>query len=107
MKSSKESSKEIAQLIIRTFRGKVVAQGKVKKFVYVGDTPNGVKILREVGTEWEIKIDDIIKSVDAVREDSSIYSNGPSRLKPYINNHRQSPLWALLHLLPLNLILGE
>ena len=102
-----KSSVEIASLIIKRFKEKSIAQGKRNVFKYAGETKDGVNVFREAGTVWEVKTESIIKAIEAVRQEPQIYNSGPSRLRPYINNRRQSPLWALLRLVPLNTILDK
>ena len=99
-------SEEVASLIIRLFAEKGVAQGKQNGFKFAGATPNGAHVLRDSGAIWTIKKEQIVRAVEAVRQEPAIYDAGPARLKPYINERVQSPLWAMLRLLSLDKIVS-
>lgn len=82
------------------------AQSAKSYFQYAGKSDNAVQILRQTGLSWVIKDYEVKKAVEAVREDFSIYINGPSKLRPYIGRPIHSPLWAMLRLVPLDEIIN-
>ena len=45
---------------------------------------------------------DILLGIEALQDDHTIYSAGPSSLRKYNITHLTSPVWAMLHLLPLS-----
>lgn len=68
-------------------------------FVYQGD--NHIVISRENGKDTKIHYRKLKAAIEAVREDTKIYSEGPSKLRQHGITHITSPLWSLLHLLTL------
>lgn len=101
-----KSTNEITELIIRRYIDIGVAQGARNRFILIKVVLDGIYIKRESGTIWPIKKEQIVRAVEAVRQDPTIYGAGPAELKPYINERVQSPLWAMLHLLSLDEIIG-
>lgn len=99
-------SEQITEMIIQRFVAKGSAQGVRNVFKFVETVSGGVHVLRECGTIWLIRKEQIEQAVNAVRQEPAIYSTGPSRLKPYITGRVQSPLWAMLHLVSLDEILS-
>lgn len=95
----------IADEILKRFRDIGVANSKTgRKYRYVEDTPEGVRILRETGMQWNINKQHLIKAIEAVKEKPGIYDSGPADLRQYINNRAQSVIWALIKLIPLDTI---
>ncbi len=102
-----KSANEITELIISRYIEIGVAQGAKNRFIFIEAVSDGICIKRESGTFWPIKKEQIVRAVEAVRHDPTIYGAGPTKLKPYINERVQSPLWAMLHLLSLDEIVDK
>ena len=96
------SSDEIADMIIAEFMERKEAKGARNYFKCAGRSSKGVLVSRQNGSIYDVTKDYIIKAVEVVRIVPTIYEDGPSRLKPYINRWIYSPLWALLRLLSIN-----
>lgn len=96
----------IVDKIIEKLKKNRIAKGARNNFGYVSEYSSGVIISRETGKNTKISKKNLAQAVEAVRQDSSIYSLGPSSLRPYIQGRIFSPLWALLRLLNLPEILS-
>lgn len=101
-----KSANEITELIISRYKDIRFAQGARNRFELIKVELERIHIKRKKGTIWPIKKEQIVRAVEAVRQDPTIYGAGPAKLKPYINERVQSPLWAMLHLLSLDEIIG-
>lgn len=82
------------------------AQSAKVYFKYAGKSDRSIKLVRQTGLSWIIKDNEVKIAVEAVREDFSIYDDGPSTLRPYIGRPIHSPLWAMLRLVPLDQLLN-
>lgn len=71
------------------------------EFGFVSQSDTYVVISRENGRDTKIPFVKLAEAIEAVRKDSKVYSEGPSRLRKHGLTHITSPLWALLHLLTL------
>ena len=76
-----------------------------KRFSYLRQTNSAVLLMREKGTETRVPFKTLARTFEAVRQDPSVYHDGPNRLREFGITHVTSPTWALLHLLPLESIL--
>jgi hypothetical protein len=97
----------LINVIDKRFREKGFAQvSGYNKFVYVGKTDNYFIVGREKGTNAKISISKINAALEAVKIDHSVYSAGPNSLRRFGITHINSPIWAMLHLLTIDEILG-
>jgi hypothetical protein len=89
-------------IVVERFKKQGYAQVPgYNRFGYVNKTNKALVVSRENGKDTRIPFDKIVKAVDAIRENNSAYSNGPSALRKYGITHINSPIWALVHLLSL------
>ena len=97
-------AKELAE----RFSKRRSAQGKRPGiiFEYLRTKGDKVFLLRPVGTESFVTLSEIAQAVEAVRQDPTIYENGPTGLRPYIARRVYSPLWAILHLATMDELLS-
>ncbi len=100
-----KNASQVADEIIAKFAKQGTAKGKRIYFGYVRQVSHGVIVSRERGQDYMVHKDYIIKAVEAVRKEPSIYEAGPTRLHPYIDRWIYSPLWALLRLMTLEELL--
>ena len=97
---------EVTTAIVSRFRNIGIAQvSGYKSFTYVRETDNAVLFKRENGSEARIPIDKIREAIEVVRSNTHVYNDGPSSLANYGITHVNSPIWAMLHLIPLKEIL--
>jgi len=88
--------------IVNRFKERGYAQVPgFNRFGYVKQGNSYVVVSRETGKDTKIPFVKIAKAIEAVRKDSKVYSEGPSRLRQHGITHITSPLWAMLHLLSL------
>jgi len=92
---------KIVQEIVRRFKDKGFAKGPLNRFGYIRETESAVVVSREEGEDTPIPLAKIAVAVEAVRTDSSVYSDGPSRLREFGITHINSPIWAMLQLMTL------
>lgn len=71
------------------------------QFGYIRETPNSVIVSRETGKDTSIGFNKIRDGINAVRSNKFVYSEGPKALRDYGITHITSPIWAILHLIPL------
>ncbi|WP_069649775.1 hypothetical protein [Caloranaerobacter ferrireducens] len=92
----------IVEKILQKLSEQGFAQGKRNKFELVESTEKGVRILREKGTEDEIKKDEIEEVVKILLEKPNIYDynveNFRKEIEKVIKRRIYSPLWAMIHL---------
>jgi len=69
-------------------------------FGYVRETPSAIIISREDGADTAISLTKIFEGIEAVKADKNIYDGGPRMLRKSGIKFIESPLWALLHLVP-------
>ncbi len=94
------SVEDVVGLILQRFRKLRVSQVPgYNSFGYVKETDSAVIVSREKGQDTRIPFLKLGTAVSAVRQDSSVYDEGPSRLRAYGITHINSPVWSLLHLL--------
>jgi len=90
---------QIIRQIVKRFQQQGYAQVPgYNRFDYVGKGESYVIISRENGNDTKIPFSKLAESIEAVRKDFRVYSEGPSKLRQYGITHITSPLWALLHL---------
>lgn len=96
------SIERLAERILARFRDTGLAGVPgYKQFRYGRETGKALIVVREGGQEARVPIDRLQTAIRAVVQDASIYGGGPSRLRACGVTHVMSPIWALLHLLPL------
>ena len=94
---------EVRNELLQKFEDTGVAQVEgYNSFGFIRRTDNGFYISREAGEDTYIPNKKLDQAIDAVRQDPSVYSGGPSKLRFFGITHVNSPLWAVLHLIPLN-----
>ena len=85
------------------FRNNGYAQVKgYNRFGYLRETDTAVFVSRETGKNTRVPFDKVLLGIEALQDDSNIYSAGPSTLRNYDITHQNSPICAMLHLLPLS-----
>ena len=108
-RKAKRRSRPVEQVlaeIVSTFRSTGLATSRQAKFRYAS-APNkahSIAVMRGNGNCVPIRHADVVRAIHAVRSDPSIYSRGPSSLREFNITHINSPVWALLRLLPLHKI---
>lgn len=75
------------------------------RFGFIRTTDRAVYVTREKGEDTPIPFARIEKAINAVRQDPTVYSDGPGRLREFGITHVNSPIWSMLHLLPIDRIL--
>lgn len=72
------------------------------RFGYIRDTGNSLIVSREKGENTKIPFPKIAQAIEAVKDNPSVYNSGPSSLRSYGVTYINSPIWSLLHLVPLS-----
>ena len=94
---------KILQKMLEVFRSNGFAQVKgYNRFGYLRETDTAVFVSRETGKDTRVPFDKVLLGIEALQDDSNIYSAGPGSLRNYDITHQNSPIWAMLHLLPLS-----
>jgi len=97
------SSSEILDRILNKFKEQGYSQVPgYYRFGYIRETNSAVIVSRETGQDTPIPKSKIEEAINAVKNDPSVYDSGPSNLRKHGITHINSPLWSLLHLVPLN-----
>ena len=91
--------------ILSTIQREIKVRGNVqvpdhKKFGYVRETPSAIVVSREDGLDTPVYLTDILTGIEAAKSDSNVYDGGPDTLREHGITHVNSPVWALLHLVP-------
>ena len=93
----------ILEKVLEAFRDQGFAQVEgYNRFGYLRETDNAVYVERETGKDTRVGFEYILSGIEALQDDHTIYSAGPSSLRKYDITHVTSPVWAILHLLPLS-----
>jgi hypothetical protein len=94
---------EVVEAIIAAARakGEFRAPG-LAPFKYVRETAHTVIVLRQNGEEAKIAKSTLEDAVNGVRAEHRLYDAGPGALREIEISHVNSPVYALLRLLPLN-----
>ena len=93
----------ILQKMLEVFRSNGFAQVKgYNRFGYLRETDTAVYVSRETGKDTRVPLDKILLGIEALQDDSNVYSAGPGSLRKYEITRITSPIWAMLHLLPLS-----
>ena len=71
-------------------------------FEYLRETNNSVYVGREKGKDTSIPFNKIIMGIEAIKSDPLAYDKGPTVLRKFGITHITSPVWSLLHLLPID-----
>lgn len=88
--------------ILQRFKDQGFAQAPgLYVFKYHSENHSSVSILRENGNIVKVLFPKIIVAIEALQEDPSLYNAGPSALREFGITHITSPVYALLHLFPL------
>ncbi len=61
---------------------------------------NSVLVSRENGLDTSIPFSRLELAIKTFQQNPKLYSNGPNALRPFGITHLNSPIYALLHLLP-------
>ncbi len=94
---------KILQKLLEAFRSNGFAQVKgYNRFGYLKETDTAVFVSRETGKDTRVPLDKVLLGIEALQDDSNVYSAGPGSLRKYDITHQNSPIWAMLHLLPLS-----
>ena len=92
---------KILQKMLEAFRSNGFAQVKgYNRFGYLKEADTAVFVSRETGKDTLVPFDKVLLGIEALQDDSNIYSAGPGSLRKYDITHQNSPIWAMLHLLP-------
>jgi len=91
---------ELTDQIISDFERIGVVQGPKKQFGFIRLSGKGIIISREDGLDTKIPRSKIEKAVKAVKSNHSIYNSEPSSLRSYGITHINSPIHALIRILP-------
>lgn len=70
------------------------------RFTYIKETNKAVHVTREKGKNTVIPFDKILKGIEAYQDNSDLFDEGPAALQKFGISHVTSPVWSLLHLLP-------
>ena len=70
-------------------------------FGYIRETNNQVYVTREKGEDTPIPFKKILIGIEAYKENSELFNEGPGALRDVGITHINSPIWSLLHLLSL------
>ncbi len=93
---------QVISMIVNRFERQGYAQVPgYNRFGFVVRGNSHVVVSRESGRDTKVPYAKLGEAIEAVREDSKVYSEGPSKLRNHGLTHITSPLWALLHLLKL------
>lgn len=96
------STNDILLKILSRLRQRGYAQVPgYNRFGFVRQADSYLVVSREKGKDTNIPYNKLAVAIDAVRKDSKVYSEGPSKLRKHGLTHITSPLWSLLHLLTL------
>ena len=88
--------------LLQRFKDKKKAQVKgYNSFGYIRETNNAVYITREDGQNTPIAFSKIVKGIDAYKKYPDLYNQGPIELRQFGITHVTSPIWSILHLLPI------
>jgi hypothetical protein len=102
-RTNMNDNNKILQKLLEAFRGNGFAQVKgYKRFGYLRETDTAVFVSRETGKDTGVPFDKILLGIEALQDDSNVYSAGPGSLRKYEITRITSPIWAMLHVLPLN-----
>lgn len=94
-------SKIILGKILQKFCDMKVSQvNGYNRFCYIRETNNAIYVTREKGKDTKIPFKKILIAIDAYKENPSSYDFGPNELRSFGITHLNSPIWSLLHLLP-------
>lgn len=94
---------KVRKELIQKFEDAGIAQVEgYNSFGFIRRTDSGFYVSREGGEYTYISNKILAQAIDAVRQDPSVYSGGPSKLRDFGITHVNSPLWAILHLMPIN-----
>jgi len=94
---------EILKKILNEFSSIGYSQvNRYNRFGYIGETENSVFVSREAGEDTKISHDKIKIGIEAVKKNPLVYHSGPGSLRKYGITHINSPIWSILHLVPLS-----
>ena len=94
---------KILEKVLEAFRDQGFAQVEgYNRFGYLRETDNAVYVERETGKDTRVGFKYILSGIEALQDDHKVYSAGPTSLRKYNITHVNSPVWAMLHLLPLS-----
>jgi hypothetical protein len=61
---------------------------------------NSVVVSRENGQDTPVPFARLVRAIEILQQHPEIYTHGPDALRPFGITHLNSPIYALLHLLP-------
>ena len=76
------------------------------RFTYVRQTAGTIIVTRRNGREATIGKSALRRALEGVRANHRLYIDGPGALRDVGITHVNSPIYALLRLLPLNKLIG-
>ena len=95
------NSDEILAKILHKFRDTQFSQVPgYKRFGYIRETDSVVVVSRQDGEDTRIPFSKIKQGIEAVKDDITLYDDGPNSLRKYGITHINSPIWSLLRLVP-------
>ena len=98
-----KTTDELVRRIVEEFKAKGYAQVEgYYRFGFVEERLGAVVVSRQTGRDTTIRYRKIAEAVEAVRSEPAVYNAGPSSLRAHGIKFIDSPLWALLALLPLS-----
>jgi len=93
-------SKILLGKILQKFKDKKISHvSNYNSFGYIKETDNAVFVTRESGNDTRLPFEKILIAIDAFKDNSELYDNGPGALRDYGITHINSPVWSILHLL--------
>ena len=96
-------SKILLGKLLQKFEDKGFAKYKTyNRFVRVKEDTASLTILRENGSKWKVDFKRILVGVEFYQSDPEEYHKGPSALRRAGLAHITSPVFTLLHLLPID-----
>jgi hypothetical protein len=89
---------EVIAIMVERFKREKSAQGAKARFQYVTDSPKEVMVRRQNGNDVPVPLARLGKAIEAARNDSSVYTSGPARLRRHGVAGINSVIYAMLHL---------
>jgi hypothetical protein len=69
-------------------------------FGYISLGRSSVMVSRETGQDTPVPFSRVELAIEILQQHPGVYAQGPNALRPFGITHLNSPIYALLHLLP-------
>jgi hypothetical protein len=94
-----------AKIILGRILQRLIDQGHAQVFPlnffgFIEIKSNSVLVSRENGLDTSIPFSRLELAIKIFQQNPELYSSGPNALRPFGITHLNSPIYALLHLLP-------